>query len=398
MFLDDIAKKSWMIADETFSSFRRNNDLAAASSLAFSATLALIPALFLLTALLGMAIGSSQDAFQKVQELAIQVIPNYSQEIMKEVSFIATHKRTFGALNLLVFLLAVVPLVSDTRSALGTIFRVRPSRPFLLERLFDVAITVVFLLGITAIAAAGVALTIAEQWFNLPGLPRYLGGFMQYLFIAAAFFLLYLAFSRKFLPVNLAAGALTGAGLWYLMGPLFHRFLTFNPGYGLAFGSFKSLFVVIIWIYYSHVVFLIGAEIAACLERRETVFLKRLMAGKWDLPAGVAERFIAQYGPGETIFTEGDAGDQMFSVLKGNVTIRKGGTVIATVSAGQYFGVVSFLLTTPRIAAAVARDEVELVMITRQNLTNLMHESPEFVLAMLRETALRLRETNRLIE
>ena len=398
MFLSDIAKKSWMIANETFFSFRRNNDLAAASSMAFSAMLALIPALFLLTALLGMAIGSSQEAFRKVQELARQVIPNYSQEIMKEVSFIATHKRTFGALNLLIFLFAVTPLVSDLRSSLGKIFRIGAGRPFLLERLIDLALTVVFMLGITIIAAAGVALTFAEQWFDLPHVPRYLGGVVQYLFIVAAFFLLYLAFSRKFLPANLAAGALTGAGLWYLMGPLFHRFLAFNPGYGLAFGSFKSLFVVIIWIYYSLVVFLIGAEIAASLERRETVFLKRLMAGKRDLPAAVAERFIARYGPGEPIFTEGDAGDQMFSILKGNVTLWKGGRVIATVSAGQYFGVVSFLLATPRIAAAVALDDVELVMITRQNLANLMNESPEFILAMLRETAMRLRETNKLFE
>jgi len=398
MFFSDITKKFFMLVSETFFSFRRNNDLAAASSMAFSAMLALIPALFLLTALLGMTIGSSQEAFSKVQELAIQIIPNYSQVIMKEVSFMASHKRTFGAVNLLVFLLAVVPLVSDTRSALGTIFRTGAGRPFLLERLFDVAITVVFMLGITAVAAAGVALTVAEQWINLHHVPRYLGGFVQYLFIATAFFLLYLAFSRKFLPANLAAGALASAALWFLMGPLFHRFLTFNPGYGLAFGSFKSLFVVIIWIYYSLVVFLIGAEVAASLERRETVFLKRVMAGKKGLPPSVAERFITHYGPGETIFTAGGAGDQMFSILKGTVTVMKGGRVIATVVAGQYFGVVSFLLATPRIADAVAQDEVELVLITRKNITDLMNESPEFILAMLKETAMRLRETNKLFE
>lgn len=398
MFISDIIKKSWMIAGETVSSFRRNNDLAAASSMAFSAMLAIIPALFLLTALLSLAIGSSQEAFRKVQEMATQVIPSYSQEIVKEVQYITRHIRTFGALNFLVFLLAVTPLVSDMRSALGAIFRTRAGRPFLLEKLIDAAITVVFLLGITAIAVAGVALTVAEKWLRLPGLPPYLGGFVQYLFISAAFFLLYLAFSRKFLPANLAAGALASAGLWYLMGPLFHTFLAYNPGYGLAFGSFKSLFVVIIWIYYSLVVFLLGAEFAASLERRETVFLKRLMAGRRDLPAAVAEKFIARYGPGETIFTEGDAGDRMFSMLKGTVTIWKGGRIIATVNAGQYFGVVSFLLATPRIAAAVAQDDVELVLITRRNITDLMNESPEFILTMLKETAMRLRETNKLFE
>jgi YihY family inner membrane protein len=398
MFLIDILKKSWMITVETFSSFRRNNDLDAASSLAFSAMLAIIPALFLLTALLGMAIGSSQEAFRKVQAMATQVIPSYSQEIVKEVQYITKHIGTFGALNFLVFLLAVMPLVSDLRSALGTVFRSRGGRPFLLEKLIDLALTVVFLLGITAIAVAGVALSIAEKWLNLSGLPPYLGGFVQYLFIAAAFFLLYLAFSRGHRPETLAAGALAGAGLWYLMGPLFYRFLAFNPGYGLAFGSFKSLFVVIIWIYYSLVVFLLGAEIAAALERRETVFLKRLMAGKKDLPAAVAERFITRYAPGEAIFTEGDAGDQMFSVLKGAIAIRKGERELFRIGAGQYFGVVSFLLATPRIAAAVAVEDVELVMVTRQNITNLMNESPEFILSMLRETALRLRETNKLFE
>jgi uncharacterized BrkB/YihY/UPF0761 family membrane protein len=58
MFLTDIAKKSWMIVAEAFSSFQRNDDLAAASAMAFSAMLAIIPALFLLTALLGMAMPS----------------------------------------------------------------------------------------------------------------------------------------------------------------------------------------------------------------------------------------------------------------------------------------------------------------------------------------------------
>jgi len=396
--MSPLLKKSWMVAVETASSFRRNNDLAAASSMAFSAMLAIIPALFLLTALLSMAIGSSQDAFRRVQEMATQVIPNYSQEIVKEVQYLARHIRTFGLVNFAVFLLAVTPLVSDLRAALGMIFRSGAGRPFLLEKLIDLALTVVFLLGITAIAAAGVALTVAETWLRLPDLPPYLGGVVQYLFIALAFFLLYWVFSRKVRVIHLSAGALIGSALWYLMGPLFYAFLAYNPGYGLAFGSFKSLFVVIIWIYYSFAVFLLGAETAAALERREIIFLKRLIHGDRGLPAAVAEKFLRRYGPGEKIFAEGDAGDQMFAVLKGSVGIWKRGRMIATVGATQYFGVVSFLLDSPRIATAVALDDVELVMITRQNISLLMNESPDFIITMLKETALRLKETNSLFE
>jgi membrane protein len=398
MFLADAAKKSLMIMGEIFSSFQRNNDLFLASSLAFSAMLAIIPALFLLTTLLGVAIGSSQEAFRTVEEMATQVIPRYSQEVVKEVQYITSNIRTFGTVNFLVFLFAVMPLVSDLRSALGTIFRVRVSRPYLLEKLIDLGLTIVFLLGITAIAVAGVAVSVAEARLRLPSPPAYLGGFVQFLFIAASFFLLYLAFSRGHRSVNLVAGALAAAALWYLMGPLFHRFLAYNPDYGLAFGSFKSLFVVIIWIFYSITVFLLGAEIAAGIERRETIFLRRLISGRPGVPATVAERFIIRYGPGETIFVEGDPGDQMFSVLKGSISVRKGERELVQVRAGHYFGVASFLLETPRMAAAVALDDVELVLITRQNLTELMNDSPEIVLALLKETALRLPDASKLFE
>lgn len=398
MFLNDIVKRTWMVTVEIFSSFRRNDDLAAASSMAFSAMLAIIPALFLLTALLSMAIGSSQEAFRKVQEMATQVIPNYSQEIVKEVQYIARHIRTFGALNFLIFLLAVTPLVSDLRTALGRIFRSGAGRPFLLEKLIDLALTVVFLLGITAVAAAGVALTVAEKWLGVLLMPAGLSGLVQYLFIALSFFLLYRAFSRNYRLIHLAAGALASGALWYLMGPLFHKFLAYNPGYGLAFGSFKSLFVVILWIYYSLAVFLLGAEIAAGLERREMIYLKQLMAGHQGLPESLAEKFVIRYGPGATIFEEGDPGDRMFQVVKGRIAVRKGEREIVQVRAGQYFGVVSFLLDTPRIASAEALEDAELVMITRKNINALMNESPEFILAMLKEIALRLRETNRLFE
>src|SRR5512147_155244 len=95
-FFSDTLNKSALVLGESFRSFRRNNDLALASSLAFSSMLAIIPALFLLTALLGMTIGSSQEAFEKVQGLVTQALPAYSQDIMREVRYIAAHKRTFG--------------------------------------------------------------------------------------------------------------------------------------------------------------------------------------------------------------------------------------------------------------------------------------------------------------
>lgn len=88
----------------------------------------------------------------------------------------------------------------------------------------------------------------------------------------------------------------------------------------------------------------------------------------------------------------------MFSVLAGRVSIRKGEKEIAVITPGKCFGGMSFLLSSPRIAMAVAVDAVELVTINNANIDDLMNEYPEFVIEILREMAERLRETNQVMD
>jgi hypothetical protein len=182
------------------------------------------------------------------------------------------------------------------------------------------------------------------------------------------------------------------------MTPAFNLFLTYNPGYGFAFGSFKSLFVVIIWIYYSLVVFLFGAEIAACLGRGETIFLKTLMEGKKSVPEAVIGKYVVSYEKGAVVFQEGDPGNVMFGVIKGTVALSKGDKMIGLIPKGKCFGAMSLLLSSPRMATARALEDVELVTISNENIDHLMNEYPEFVMEILREIAVRLREANRVVD
>jgi CRP/FNR family cyclic AMP-dependent transcriptional regulator len=98
------------------------------------------------------------------------------------------------------------------------------------------------------------------------------------------------------------------------------------------------------------------------------------------------------------IFRDGDPGNEMFSVLSGRVAIRQGDREIAVIPRGKSFGGLSFLLLSPRVATAVALEDVELVALNNENIRNLMSEFPEFAVEMLREMALRLRETNKVID
>ena len=396
--LSDHIKKVWVILSEAMSSFVRNNDLTAASSLAFSAMLALIPTLFLLTYLLSMAIGSSTQALTRTQELMTKLLPAYSQDIVKEVRLLASHKGTIGLVNMVVLFWSLTPFVADMRLILGTIFRKKPDRPFLLEKLFDVTVSMIFLLGLSVVAVAGVALRLLERGSALHLIPGSVQDTVPLFLVTVVVCLCYYTFAPRMRIRYLVTGALAASLIWFAMRPAFHLFLTYNPGYGYAFGSFKSLFVVIIWIYVSLVIFLIGAEIAESLNRKETVFIKRLMEGKRNVPATVFEKYVVRYERGSTIFHEGDVGGEMFSVLTGKVGICKNDKVIAEILAGRCFGEMSFLLAAPRVATAIALDDVELVTINGENISNLMNDFPGFVVEMLKEMAVRLRETNKLID
>jgi YihY family inner membrane protein len=226
----NLLKKAWKTLSGAAVSFRTNNDLTGASSLAFSATLALIPALFLLTMLLGAAIGSSARAVSKTQEFMGQLLPAYSQVILREVKLIAGHKGTLGLLNLFVLFWSTTPLVANMRIWLGTIFRKRPTRPFFLEKLFDAAISMVFLAGLAGVAVAGVAFTLIERirpYWQVPGCLKDVAFFAVITGVICA---LYFTFSKRARFLHLLMGALAASLLWFALRPAFHLFLTFNPG------------------------------------------------------------------------------------------------------------------------------------------------------------------------
>jgi len=396
--ISDLLKKIWTLLSGSLSSFTRNNGLTAASSLAFSAMLALIPTLFLFTSLLSMAIGSSTQALARTEEMITRLIPAYSQDIMREVRFIASNKGTIGLVNLVVLFWTLTPFVADMRVILGTVFRKKPGRPYFLEKLIDVAVSMAFLVGLSAVAIAGVALQVMEKTSSLRLIPEYLESSVPFVLVSTVAFLLYVTFAPRMRIRYLATGALVTTLIWFAMRPAFHLFLSFNPGYGYAFGSFKSLFVVIIWIYVSLAIFLFGAEVASGLNRNETVFIKCLMEGKRNVPSSVIGKYVVRYERGSVIFEEGDPCGGMFSVLSGRVGIRKNEAVIAEITSGKCFGEMSFLLAAPRVAMAIALEDVELVTVNSENINNLMNEYPEFVIDMLRDLAMRLRETNKLID
>ena len=93
---------------------------------------------------------------------------------------------------------------------------------------------------------------------------------------------------------------------------------------------------------------------------------------------------------GQPIFAEGEAGDEMFAVLQGEVEILRAGKVLGTVSDGGIFGELALLGRKRRSGAAVAKSDCRVAAIGRRRLTSLVERTPNVALSLMQAVSDRL--------
>ncbi|HVR29812.1 MAG TPA: cyclic nucleotide-binding domain-containing protein [Thermoanaerobaculia bacterium] len=105
---------------------------------------------------------------------------------------------------------------------------------------------------------------------------------------------------------------------------------------------------------------------------------------------------VVQFAPGETIFSEGDAGADMFILQSGRVEIFKmiGGEErrLAILEKGDFFGEMAVLEEMPRNATARALGHVSAIAVSSGTFDQMVRENPEIVVRMMRKLSARLRQ------
>lgn len=109
---------------------------------------------------------------------------------------------------------------------------------------------------------------------------------------------------------------------------------------------------------------------------------------------------ILTFQKNDVIFRQGDFADTMYKIVKGSVRIvsdlgEAGEKEIALLNAGDYFGEMGLAECFPRSASAVVCSETaEVTEFDFFDFQRLFKEDPDSVLAILRQLAARLKETN----
>jgi CRP-like cAMP-binding protein len=110
-----------------------------------------------------------------------------------------------------------------------------------------------------------------------------------------------------------------------------------------------------------------------------------------------------QYQKGDTVFSEGDAGDQFYLILDGAVRISRfvpgmGEEALTVLRPGSYFGEMSLLDEAPRSATVIVHERCRLFMVRRRDLEDLLFVDRDLAYELLwnfvRTLSRRLRATN----
>ena len=98
------------------------------------------------------------------------------------------------------------------------------------------------------------------------------------------------------------------------------------------------------------------------------------------------------YRPGERIFNKGDAGDEAFIVMRGQVDIQleEHSKPVALVSSGKIFGELAFLDGAARAAYAVASQASILLVVHRTAFYSLVQREPHLGMVVMRNVAMDL--------
>jgi membrane protein len=249
----------------------KDNVTDMAGAVTYYAFTALFPFLLFLVALASVIISPPQ-AEQLVQQLS-QVAPGAVTQIVGDrIRQLGQQQNVtllgFGALGAI---WAASGAVTALMRALNTAYDVKESRPFWKTRGVAILMTVfagvlALLAGLVAIAAPPLAYAVggpigmAIVWLRLP-----VAGLVMMLLWAVVYYVLPdVEQDFKFIT----PGSVGGVLLWLLASWGFSLYVSHFGSYDKTYGSIAGIIVLLLWIWISALVLLVGAEVNALIEHR----------------------------------------------------------------------------------------------------------------------------------
>jgi membrane protein len=240
-----------------------------ASSLTFTTVLALVP-LFAV----GLAVFAAFPVFGKFQDtiqrwLIESLVPeSIARQVLSYLTQFSRKASRLGTVGLVAVLMTAVALIVTIERTMGQIWRLRRQRP-LPQRvlLYWSAITLGPLFLGASLAITSYVVTASRDVVDvLPGSVRWLLDSFEFLLLTACVsgLYFYVPYTRVRWRHAITAGFLVAGGL-ELAKKLLAVYLLQVPTYSVIYGAFAALPILLVWIYVTWLIVLLGAVLASSL-------------------------------------------------------------------------------------------------------------------------------------
>lgn len=262
-----------------YKKFQRDNALFLARGLAFDVMVCLVPAFFLLFLFFGLLFESPKETIRFILPSLKPLIPFSTQKVLLDLLAIVRIKKVIGLLGFIGLFWTLSRVFGSIRTVLEVVFQVKDRRGILRAKIFDfkmMLLASLFFLATVLITsffslvkrASTQLLGMKFLWLGFRG--EILTLLLAFSFTVLMFFCLY-----RYVPAGRTNprtawyAAFAASLLWELAKQGFRLYLFQFADLTKIYGSFSLLFALIFWIYYSCIVFILGAEMGWLWERKK---------------------------------------------------------------------------------------------------------------------------------
>jgi membrane protein len=265
--------KNFSLLWQALKKFNDDNGFFLSSGIAFNILLNLIPFILLLSALLGTYLYNDQEVLDYIHAYFRDVAPALDPKITSNLMDVIQNRQIVGILGFVGLLWFSTWVFSSLRIAFNIVFRIENSRRML--RGIAVDLLMILLVGILLL----VSMVLSSVVAFLPGyqgrISVAIGPTIQWVLIyllpffltVCMFFLIYQIIPNKRVHFQSALQAAFFTGLlWELAKHLFTWYVVHLAEYSIFYGSLSTLVIFILWVYYSSMILVVGAELEYFLE------------------------------------------------------------------------------------------------------------------------------------
>jgi len=256
---------------------KKGDILVFSSALAFSILLTMVPMLLLSASAVGIALSSSDMAVTQLNAVLDTIFPpqpfsaSIKESILHVVSDLIQYRTSIGLIGVAVLLVTASFVFDIVRTILHKIYGLRRRKNVLVSFLHDLGfVFVAFVLLFSTNMVLWVVSWVQHAVEAVPAaadlmaldVVQAIPTTIVFVVTALMFFIIY-GYITDVRPPRTAAivSTVTTTVLWVVSGRVFSLYLSSFSAIGTIYGPYAFLLVLLLWVYYSCLVFILGGMV-----------------------------------------------------------------------------------------------------------------------------------------